>query len=500
MAEILCPYCCNRFEPNQVHFRLKRPVGEVAENNSGDDDELEDLGGLIGRKKSGSSGGKGSKEGKLFDERLYNYYREFTELDEATAKEYSMQLGFVEGDVSNPDNELEYRLDDMQLFGYVNEVKFRDQILDERLCPYCHKPLIDGAGKHPMLMFSVIGDTNVGKSIYLTILEEMIVKTGCFNANMYFLGTEEEHGNLLGMNRQLIQLMKKPDATDGHVPPIPYQLNYLDPETNERRAVILILCDIPGEKCRDVNNLKEYGRHLKASNGLMFLMDPSRFSAVKNSISKGSELSQTQQMDVVYAINKFLVANSMDSRCNIPTALIITKCDMLAELPYFYADNTRSLLVDPDWVNKHRSFLNQDEIARINNGVRTFLENVGEAPIATAMSDLFTTHSLFINSALGGDIRDERGASVNGQWNPYRVTEAFYWILAENNVLPRRCTQVYRCKDEVRYSKFYFYAWEAKDPMRFEMRSQMARQMADIVDKKGFLKKEIWTLDGQYYS
>jgi hypothetical protein len=431
--------------PNEVHFRLNEPLTvAVEEAQEAEDDNMLFS---VGRKKSADRGNADIKNSGLeLDEKLYNYYKKYMNYDEASAKQDAMQLPSVAFDPMN--SEIQFNLQEMNEFGYVNKMRYNNQDLNIRLCPNCHKNLVDGAGKYDMFLFSVIGDTNVGKSIYLAVLEAMIEK-GPFNASMFFMGTKEEHAYYLGTSREVVQKRKVLDATIGMVPPLTFQLTFDNAASNTRDTALITFCDIAGEKCRDNESLQIYGRHLKASSGMMFLIDPTRFSRVRNTIDEGADIENMYQMEVVSAINRFLISGTYEHHTDIPTAIMITKCDTLKSLGYFQnSEDHKRLLFDPDWNNRHPNYLNMDEITRIHKGVEDFFNSMDEQEFTRKVKDLFTKYSFFINSSLGRTITNDEDVSGDtikrGNINPYRITEAFYWMLAENNLIPKKLTKVYK--------------------------------------------------------
>lgn len=485
--EILCPYCCNRFSTNEVHFRLKKPLlrENKAKQEVEKDTDIEFSLTIPNFTKTSQDKNilEKSNDGRVRDELLYNYYIDYLN-DKAGAEREALQLPSVAFDTMN--TEIKFNIKEYNEYGYVNNIIYKNQELDERLCPKCHNKLVDGAGKYEMIMISLIGDTNVGKTVYLRILEE-IISEGPFGATLFFMGTKEEHNYYLNGRNKLIQDGMMVDATIGKVPPLTFQLTYNDPESNDRDSIFITFCDIAGEKCRDNQSLREYGKHLRASSGIMFLIDPTRFHKIKNSIGHKGMLDNMYQEDILTAINRFLISGTYDSKSKIPTAVLLTKSDTLKGLEYFTQSEEHKMLVnDIDWMNRHPGYLNEDEIQSINKGVWKFLEAMDEKNFVRKVQDLFVKYGFFINSALGKaptKEEEESGAmTVRGNISPYRVTEAFYWILAESDLIPRKLTRIYKNRKSGAEKSVFVYYRTSEVMLSVNNRIEAAKLNAGIKD------------------
>ncbi|MCR5322047.1 MAG: hypothetical protein K6E85_02010 [Lachnospiraceae bacterium] len=449
--EILCPYCCSRFYADQVHFRLKGAVEEVEVDIEEESDDDDDDFSIVGRSRKSKKVKNTKSDGKTVDQKLYDFYID-SGLDEDAAKADAMQFGFVEFDPEN--GEIEYDRAEENKHGYVNCINYKGQTLTQRLCPNCHKNLIVDAGKYPMYMFSVIGDTNVGKSIFLTVLEEML-EGDCFDTNMIFVGTPEEREYFKANNKTLIRDRELLKATIGRVPPLTFRMTFKTADMSEKEkenspSVFVTFCDIPGEMCRSREDLAIYGKHLKASSGLLFLVDPTRFPRIRLAMGNRDEddnKGNSEQLDVINAISLFLIEGTHETKSGIPTAIIITKSDILTDHPYFVNGEGKEIITDPDWEIRHNGFINDDEIKRINEGVVGFLKDIHEGRYITKMKDLFSDYSFFINSALGHKMDDDDDYEEQlrkDRIEPYRISESFYWVMAQNFVLPRKIRRIYK--------------------------------------------------------
>jgi hypothetical protein len=467
--QILCPYCCERFEPALAHFRLNKAVNMTLENTTVLDDEDDDnsmlMGGRSPRSNSSSQSQVGSQE-KILDQALYTYNVDYLGMNDRDAKNNAMELPFVEFDAFSPDFQYDAKL--FNEYGYVNEVVYKTQKLQKRICPHCHNQLIDGAGKYDMIMLSVIGDTNVGKTVFLLILQEMI-KQEKFNGSLLFMGTDAEKEVYKNNSEQLLRKNTLPKATDRKkVPIMPFLFKFTTSSIhgNSEKNVIIIFCDIAGEDTREKEALERNGYHLKASSGFLFLMDPLRFERIRHNVGGTEQVSNWYQKEVVTAIYRFLLANSHDHKSKTPTAIVLTKSDELDSISYFKDDVFKqNLLHDKRGKDLHPGFVDHREIEKIDSGIQKFLIDIGERELCDAKS-MFEHYRFFLCSALGGEPETDPLSDtkvVSGGIQPYRITEAFYWIMMENGYIPYRHVEHWKNKkNETKSFELLFYVNEAR--------------------------------------
>ncbi len=198
----------------------------------------------------------------------------------------------------------------------------------EKLCPRCHNVLPINIGKIPTYIISFLGNTAVGKTLYLTRL--------CSSINR-LLGEIGITALPLSDNAReystLYQKLINPDddeilkATQLIVQePIVYQLTNGDDQAN------LILYDFPGEVTNDNQSGQEFisfkGRYLNNSDGLIICKDISTFYRLhpyidEQHIGEAHQIDpgQVQQLMINYMIN--------DRKYKKPVAIVYTKMDLI---------------------------------------------------------------------------------------------------------------------------------------------------------------------------
>lgn len=462
MKEIICPYCCKRFMPSAVDFRLERPIED---ENGQKDSAQESTGGFVNRKSSFTSSSS-KKTGLVRDEKLFKYYKDYLQLSDNDAASNANQLPAIELDMMSPD--IRYNVEDYNHFGYVTKIQYKGQTLNQRLCPECHNPVVPNAGKYDMLMISMIGDTNVGKSVYLTVLEQ-VLKEDKFRGNLSFMGTDEERDMYLSNLTKLLNKKETLSATNRvKIPPMSFLYTYATPDSTEKQYKLIVFCDIAGEDCRQEKTMKKNGYHLAASDGFLFLIDVTRFPGVTHTIEQGSTIENMYQREIFTAINRFMIADTYENTTKIPAAVVLTKCDVLGEVgrvqstPEFH-----DILNDTRGKDIHPGFVNTSEFQHLNRVVPDMISELGENELAQNVEDNFASFNYFVASALGKNPeevkREENGQEVTenkikGQIKPYRVAEPFYWLLAKNSCIPYYYYEVQTSnRGETKRIEFYYY-------------------------------------------
>jgi hypothetical protein len=459
-----------------VDFRLVRLVEDNVETEKKENTELPGMG--IPTQGKNKPKTKDYNQGKEQDEKLYRYYIDYLNMNESDARDEAFLLPAITVDYQSP--ELYFDELAMAKYGYVTEVTYKGQKLTKRLCPHCHNPIIDGAGKYDMFLISVIGDTNVGKTIYLTVLQEML-KKDMFKGTIQFMGTEQEKELCFGNIDKLIHEKKVLDANlRQKLPPMPFQYTYETADSKDPKSCIVIFCDIAGEDCRSADTMERNGYHIKASSGLLFLIDPTRFSAIKFNTEDGMRIANRYQLEVITAINRYLIANTFEEQTKIPTALVITKGDILRDLDYFTEDSKVSTL-NIDQRDLHPGYLDMDEIDQVDHTVQHFLKEIGEEELCNHRR-LFRTSNFFLCSSLGknpslieriGVDSMEKFIGINGAIKPYRVTEPFYWLMMENNIIPCRIAHKFQdSKGQEHEISAFYYANETKESLYHRLEQQ----------------------------
>jgi len=311
----------------------------------------------------------------------------------------------------------------------------------KRLCPNCHNELQISAGKVPSNIISIVGATSVGKSVYMTSLIHTLqhVTASNFNAacipmnadlsrrfRTYYEDPIFEQGVMLGAT-QKIEKME------------PFIFNFVFKDESIA-PLTLVFFDVAGEGMTDRQYMDIYAAHIQNSAGILFMVDPLQIKTIRERLMLGlgedsGDLAprHAEPRDVIITMFENFIGHQDRSKTAIPTAIVLTKSDMLKHLKE----------EDGDYINTnsnvfrnvvHAGYLNLEEFNNINGEIRRFIEKV-DRPFKDAVDVYFDNAAYFAVSALGSNPVNKR---VEGVVTPIRVDEPFVWLLQQLDYIEGR--------------------------------------------------------------
>lgn len=407
--DIICTYCYERFNPSEVkmHYRLDENLPREDGGIDEDEDALEEEFSMTRRADHSAAA-----SGKTLDELMYKFYTDRMRLPENDARMNSMQNDYVIFDSQNDD--FKYDESKFDKYGFVESLKYKG-ISAKRICPFCHNPLVSGAGTKKMVLISVIGDTNSGKTVYFSALQRFLS-----DRLMYIGEASTEDYNFFSSNTTL------PQATNLRPLPSCTMLYTMKNPDGERKEIILVFCDIAGENTRNSNSLERTAFNLPNSSGLLFMIDPTRFTEIAQILGRTDVATDDQHKIFTAMYNYFRTG---EKKLDTPTAVVITKSDVLQAHQYFQSDPEKMKLVVPTGVNEHSGCINNKIIDRVDQVTRDFLRSINEGAYVNNAESVFSNQKFFMVSSLG---YDPVLMGDNSDIVPNRVTEPFEWLMCEN--------------------------------------------------------------------
>ncbi|TBL80983.1 TRAFAC clade GTPase domain-containing protein [Paenibacillus thalictri] len=398
---IICPYCFHKFKPEEVVFR--------ATHTRDDDDEFMER----------------------IDENLSKWRKRFK------ADEVYMEA--VIDPVTIPDENRIYS--EKVLVGVVDRY---GEVTRRRLCPECHNVLPVSAGKVPSNIISVIGASQVGKSVFIASLVHTLQNKTAVNFDASCIAMTPEVGNRF--NNRFIRpifennTMIATTSVNEQMDPYIFEFKFKD---DNKETLTLVFFDVAGEGMTSREYLEIQAEHIKNSSGIMFLVDPLQIRSIRDKIhlklgtEEQNEFSSKydEPTMVISGLYENFIAHQPNSRTNIPTAVVLTKSDML-----HYLKEEDSDYIQPNsnvFRNVvHKEYLNNIEFENINGEIGRFLQKVDQS-FKSAVDVYFTNKAYFAVSALGSN---PKNTELSGVVSPIRVDEPFIWLLNQLGYIDRRDT------------------------------------------------------------
>ncbi|GKS10668.1 hypothetical protein YDYSY3_16680 [Paenibacillus chitinolyticus] len=395
---IVCPYCFNKFEPDDVVFR----ANHIKDND--DDFMLQE------------------------DERLNSWRRKFN------LSEVDMEAVILPSTI--PDS---YKT-------YVQNVLVAvtdryGETTRRRLCPYCHNELPISAGKVPSNIISIVGASQVGKSVYMTSLIHTLQHTTAsnFNAACMPLSAEISRKFRQHYHEPIFERGSMLQSTNPNEQQEPFIFQFVFKDEREAPLTIVFF-DVAGEGMVQREYLDIYASHIKNSSGILFLVDPLQIRSIRDKIqiNVGGEQGEfanryDEPREVVISLFENFIAHQSNSKTDIPTAIVLTKSDMLQ---YLKEEDSEYIQPNSNVFRNvvHQGYLDASEFENINGEIGRFIEKV-DRPFKDAVDVYFSNTAYFAVSALGTNPVNKQ---ISGVINPTRVDEPFIWLLHKLGYIARR--------------------------------------------------------------
>lgn len=298
-------------------------------------------------------------------------------------------------------------------------------ITHTRICPFCHNKLPHTAGKSPSNIISFYGSTNVGKTVYMTILINMLRTRTQSNFQASCVEVSAGFGKIGEYEEKLRSILESGHQATApkYIKPLVFSFRFLD-----RSKPDLTLCfyDFPGEKDTDPEFARLKADHLRNSSAMIYMIDPLQFETVAEVLDKPIQTDRTSLKTNIAFMDTLLIGegDAVNDVIDKPMAVVLTKTDELRKLAKYREDLVApSSNIFKDFV--HREYLDMDEIFNINSDVLEFLEHT-EPSFENDIKARFRNVGFFGVSALGSSTENNM---VKNEIQPCRVDEPFLWIL-----------------------------------------------------------------------
>lgn len=320
--------------------------------------------------------------------------------------------------------------------GFTNKViDYFGNTSDIRICPHCHNQLPNGYGKYPTQMIALLGITQSGKTVYLSQLMSSM------GDKMSKIGMAAFKGDGV---EEFIRENPVKEGTPLPMGTVPEHLSaplFYDIK-NKNQTYTLVFYDIAGENCIDPERLDKYGAFVRNSDGIILLLAPEQFKK----LSGNYEQEIVEPEAVVGAMRRaFIDADNESGRSGKPVAVVLSKGDVLVNRhikPF-----SSNIYQDISYAGK-KGF-NEGAFERMDKELRAMLAGIDQGKtVLESMEACFERYGFFTVTVLDkgveevGCVRND-GETVVMYQQPVgtpsagRLEEALFWILAQNQVIPR---------------------------------------------------------------
>jgi len=390
--DIVCPKCFTKFSPNDVVFRAGKYYDNSGDFAVGPDEILSEF-----RRKRGES--------------------EVTEIERILDPKTDSNLIKSRNIVDNI---------------IVEITDTRDVKTSVRLCPHCHNILPNSAGRGPCEVISVIGTTQVGKSVFMASLLHTLENVTAGNFNAGCIPTTTKYAEELSKLERTIY-------DEGRLLPATQKVDTIEPlilnfkfKDNSQKPITFMFFDVAGEGMLDNDYVQSHAEHIANSTGIIFLVDPLQLRAVSGRITaletklKDSITDISPKQILSNLFNNILIQKSGFTN-DIPTAVVITKSDLLNVVKGDYIQEGSNIFKN----YHHKDVFNLNEFNNINGEVGRFLGEVDNG-FKNAIEAYFSKYSYLAVSALGSNPENQR---ITGVVNSTRIDEPLLWIMKQRGYI-----------------------------------------------------------------
>ena len=321
----------------------------------------------------------------------------------------------------------------------------------DRICPHCHLPLPHALakGQASSHTIAIVGEGASGKSAYFGVLAHQLIENpqmaeaglaawpqDSFDA----AGVMKACTSVLWRDRYGTYLFPDDPSSQRSVPPttdtratnksvrtpLIYRIQDFSTARNSpyshSKAVDFVVYDAAGEDIENKRNMERWGRYITESSAILFLIDPSRFAHVRNSLADvDTGTSRTGRSSAVldYIVDRFERQQLLSPTDPIPVPIVfsIMKSDLLKTI----LPQSSRIPLD----SYHRGGVDLEDIQLVSQEIESLLHGWGEGNFL-AKCRRFSNSCFCAVSAVGEQPGPDNTFS---DLRPIRVLDPLFWIL-----------------------------------------------------------------------
>ncbi|MBZ0263153.1 hypothetical protein K8I28_00670 [bacterium] len=311
----------------------------------------------------------------------------------------------------------------------------------KKICPKCHNELPATIGKFKHYNFAIVGSKESGKSHYIAVLLNSLQKEIGEKLDSSLLPVNDDTINRYNKefydpiynDRVVLNATRSVRKHSGSKAPLIFclQIRKPTPLGDKFEVVSLVFFDSAGEDLDHVDLMTLESKYIAQADGIIYLMDPLQAPAVRDKISgiplPSENTNPTQVVNNILRVIRGVHRLKMNRKVTIPLAFAVSKFDAVGSmLP------VGSVLSSP---SRHGREFDKDDFNRVSNEVRSHLRDwLGDSgAMVREVEHNFKNFGFFAVSALGST-PDASGTLKLGV-NPYRIADPLLWLLWKLKVI-----------------------------------------------------------------
>ncbi len=310
------------------------------------------------------------------------------------------------------------------------------------ICPHCHSTLPRQFVEHKGHIISIIGARSSGKTNYIATFINTLRRTGWILRDMGVnLETTPPHmqPGVKNSNDRYMKDFFEPIYKKGICPPqtmvgdengkYPVIISLKPPKKD---PLYLVFYDTAGENFNEQRNIAANVQYIMQSDAFVFILDTAEVPFVRERLQLSPSLTSFDS--IVSCVMDFF-ANSVNAKefYSKPIAFTFNKIDLILKNPELFSDAS---IPNMSW-ESNSSYLDGtgirlSEIDSVSDGLKAILygEHWDQANFIKRLENTFTNMKLFGVSGLGEDPKQDKKIS---NLRPYRILDPLVWILHQFN-------------------------------------------------------------------
>lgn len=446
---IICPYCFEQFNDDEVHFRSARVFTkeEVLETLPEDYEGIDDFSNRY-NKSDKEEIRQRYEEREFFketeDKKYNNFWKRFGGTTEQTlAKKANKIKNDYNRRVIDPKsteaqkylveqkNGTYFIMDDKEKM--VTGIQLNTpgrEICKARVCPYCHNPLPQNYGKYKTRFISIIGITNAGKTVFLSKFLQAftrdIAKIGMVAPGYTESVTCFCHNNRIEDDNSIL-----PQAT----PPTSFQqpLIFEVMEDVHKPHTHIVLYDVAGELFSDEREYLDYfAPFVSHSDGIILLLDPLQFQSIRENRDPKKYFADTKEaLETLY---RTILGNQ--NKEAPPLAVCISKIDEIydelgPEIEDMICRDYEGI-PDENMEGLYLKEFNGNDFQDLEEKLKEFVRD-NDPALYNYLCRTFENHAFFALTALGcgvesKEIDGKERYSPKRKVEPKRIMDPIFWL------------------------------------------------------------------------